>query len=216
MKQHTGIGDWIATSYESGTPFLQQVPRDCADFLLLNAQIREYDAGEIIINGDSEGMAFCVLQSGRAQICGQILPDGHYSVLAYIESGGCFGEMSIICNEPTSNTVIAAEDGCTVLIIPRDEFVAFLEKNPSIMVYLYKVVAGRLRAKNKAFPAGFGKGAALYRFCADHGKEPHYRNRYFRKRRRKGIYRLPGRPYLLRQVRQTGGAGCLGKTALLG
>ena len=150
MKQHTGIGDWIATSYESGTPFLQQVPRDCADFLLLNAQIREYDAGEIIINGDSEGMAFCVLQSGRAQICGQILPDGHYSVLAYIESGGCFGEMSIICNEPTSNTVIAAEDGCTVLIIPRDEFVAFLEKNPSIMVYLYKVVAGRLRAKNKA------------------------------------------------------------------
>ena len=98
MKQHTGIGDWIATSYESGTPFLQQVPRDCADFLLLNAQIREYDAGEIIINGDSEGMAFCVLQSGRAQICGQILPDGHYSVLAYIESGGCFGEMSIICN----------------------------------------------------------------------------------------------------------------------
>ena len=127
MKQHTGIGDWIATSYDSGTPFLQQVPRDCADFLLLNAQIREFDAGEIIINGNSEGQAFCVLQSGRAQICGQILPDGHYSVLAYID-----------------------EDGCTVLIIPRDEFVAFLEKNPSIMVYLYKVVAGRLRAKNKA------------------------------------------------------------------
>ena len=46
--------------------------------------------------------------------------------------------------------MIAAEDGCTVLIIPRDEFVAFLEKNPSILVYLYKVVAGRLRAKNKA------------------------------------------------------------------
>ena len=62
MKPHTGIGDWIATSYESGTPFLQQVPRDCADFLLLNAQIREFDAGEIIINGDSEGQAFCVLQ----------------------------------------------------------------------------------------------------------------------------------------------------------
>lgn len=151
MRPHTGIGDWISSSYEAGKPFLQQVPRDCADFLLLNAQIREYDAGEIIINGNASGEAFCVLQSGRAQICGQILPDGHYNVLAYVETGACFGEMSIICNEPTSNTVIAAEDGCTVLLIPRDEFVNFLEKNPSIMVYLYKVVADRLRAKNQAF-----------------------------------------------------------------
>ena len=150
MKTHTGIGDWIAANYELGTPFLQQVPRDCADYLLLNAQIREYDSGEIIINGGSIGDSFCVLQSGRAFICGELLADGHYNTLATLEAGTCFGEMSIICNEPTSNTVIAAEDGCTVLIIPRDEFVAFLEKNPSIMVYLYKVVAGRLRAKNKA------------------------------------------------------------------
>ena len=59
--------------------------------------------------------------------------------------------MSIICNEPTSNTVIAGEDGATVLHIPREEFVKFLDKNPNIMVYLYKVVADRLRAKNKAF-----------------------------------------------------------------
>lgn len=151
IKTHTGIGDWIATGYEAGTPFLQQVPRECADFLLLNAQIREYDTGEIIVNGDSEGESFCVLQSGRAQICGQILPDGHYNVLAYVESGACFGEMSIITNEHTSNTVVACEDGCTVLHIPREEFVRFLDKNPNIMVYLYKVVADRLRAKNQAF-----------------------------------------------------------------
>ena len=151
MKPHTGIGDWIAATYEQGLPFLQQVPRECADYLLLNAQIREYDAGEVIINGNSIGESFCVLQSGRAQVCGQILPDGHYSVIAYIETGACFGEMSIICNEPTSNTVIAAEDGCTVLHVSREEFVKFLDKNPNIMVYLYKVVADRLRAKNLAF-----------------------------------------------------------------
>lgn len=151
MKMHTGIGDWIAADYELGTPFLQQVPRECADYLLLNAQIYEYDAGDVIIEGGREGDAFFVLQSGRAQICGQFLPDGHYNTLAYLESGACFGEMSILCNEPTSNTVIAAEDGCTVLQIPRDEFVKFLDKNPNIMVYLYKVVADRLRAKNQAF-----------------------------------------------------------------
>lgn len=151
MIAHTGIGDWIASNYEIGQPFLQQIPREYADYLLLNAQIREYDAGEIIIEGGTVGESFCVLQSGSAQICGQILADGHYSVLAPAVQGSCFGEMSILCNEPTSNTIIAAEDGCTVLHIPRAEFVKFLDKNPNVLVYLYKVAADRLRAKNQAF-----------------------------------------------------------------
>ncbi|SHI89864.1 cyclic nucleotide-binding domain-containing protein [Fibrobacter sp. UWP2] len=151
MKAPTGIGDWIASTYESRVPFLQQVPRDCADFLLLNAQIREYDAGEVIIQGGVEGDCFCVMQSGRARVCGQFLPDGHYNVLAYIESGACFAEMSILCNELTSNTIIADDEGCTVLQIPKAEFVKFLDKNPNIMVYLYKVVADNLRVKNQAF-----------------------------------------------------------------
>ena len=135
---HTGIGDWIAAQYDLGVPFLQLIPRDCADYLLLNAQIREYDAGEIIIQGGIVGDSFCVLQSGRATVCGQILSDGHYSSLTTLESGSCFGE-------------IASDEGCTVLHIPKAEFVKFLDKNPSIVVYLYKVMAGRLRAKNEAF-----------------------------------------------------------------
>ena len=151
MKNPTGIGDWIASNYETRVPFLQQVPRECADFLLLNAQIREYEPGEVIVQGGVEGDSFCVMQSGRAAVCGQILPDGHYSVIAYVEDGACFAEMSILCNELTSNTIVAAEDGCTVLHIPRAEFVKFLDKNPNIMVFLYKVVCDSLRAKNKAF-----------------------------------------------------------------
>ncbi|NLO23804.1 MAG: cyclic nucleotide-binding domain-containing protein [Fibrobacter sp.] len=152
MKVNSGIGDWISASYEQGVPFLQQIPRESADFILLNSSIKEYDVGDIIITGgDTNNESFCVLQSGRAQICGEMHPDGHYNVLAYLEAGACFGEMSIICNEPTSNTVIAAEDSSTVLHLPRKVFVDFLEENPNIMVYLYKVLADRLRIKNQAF-----------------------------------------------------------------
>ena len=150
MKAHAGIGDWISASYEKEVPFLQQIPRESADFFLLNSQIREYEAGDVIITGERDGEAFCVLQSGRAQICGKKLPDGHYNVLAWLEVGACFGEMSILCNEMTSNTIVAAED-CTVLHLPREAFIKFLEKNPSIMVCLYKISADRLRAKNQAF-----------------------------------------------------------------
>lgn len=151
MAKQIGIGEWISASYDQGTPFLQQIPRECADFFLLNAQIAEFDAGEIILNGESSNDYFCVLQSGRAQICGSQMPDGSYNAIAFLETGACFGEMSIICNEPTSNTVMAIEDGCTVLLLARDIFIKFLDDNPSVMVYLYKVTADRLRAKNKAF-----------------------------------------------------------------
>ena len=43
MKSHAGIGDWIIASYEKEVPFLQQIPRESADFFLLNSQIKEYD-----------------------------------------------------------------------------------------------------------------------------------------------------------------------------
>ena len=149
MIGRSGIGDWISASYEMEKPFLQQIPRESADFFLLNSQIREYEAGEAIIVGGEMGETFCVLQSGRAQICGRMFADGSYNVIAWLETGACFGEISILCNEPINNTVIAAED-CTVLHLPREAFIKFLEKNPSIVVCLYKIAADRLRAKNHA------------------------------------------------------------------
>ncbi|MDY6285495.1 MAG: cyclic nucleotide-binding domain-containing protein [Hallerella sp.] len=149
MTVHSSIGDWISASYEREVPFLQQIPRESADFFLLNSEIREYEAGDVIITGDREGESFCVLQSGRAQICGKTLADGRCNSLGWLDAGACFGEMSILCNEKTSNTVIALED-CTVLHLSRESFIKFLEKNPSIMVCLYKIAADRLRVKNQA------------------------------------------------------------------
>lgn len=151
MKSHSSIIDWISASYEQKIPFLDQIPTEARDYFLLNSEIREYDAGEIIITGDHPGEFFCVLQSGHAQICGKESADGHYNALALLDPGECFGEMSIICNEPTSNMVIALEDGTTVLHLPAETFVQFLEKNPTLLVFMYKIVAERLRVKNLAF-----------------------------------------------------------------
>ncbi len=150
MENHIGIGEWIAAAYAGEVPFLQQIPRECADFFLLNAQTVEFDAGDIILEENTEGEYFGILQSGRVQICGRQMPDGSFNSISYLESGSCFGEMSIICNTPHSNTILAAED-CTVLAVSREAFVKFLEENPSVLVYLYKIIADRLRSKNKAF-----------------------------------------------------------------
>lgn len=150
MTGEIGLGAFISAPYEKEKPFLQQIPREAADFFILKSQIREFDKGDIILEASTEGEYFYVLQSGQIQVCGEKLPSGQTTEVAILEKGTCFGEMSIICDEPTSNTVIALTD-CTVLLLSRNDFIRFISDNPSILVLLYKVISDRLRAKNRLF-----------------------------------------------------------------
>jgi len=145
-----GLGAIISAPYEKEKPFLQQIPREAADFFILKSQIREFDKGDIILEAATEGEFFYVLQSGRIQVCGERLPSGQFTEVAILDKGACFGEMSIICGEPTSNTIIALED-CTVLLLARVDFIRFISENPAIMILLYKIISDRLRAKNRLF-----------------------------------------------------------------
>ncbi|MDR1759716.1 MAG: cyclic nucleotide-binding domain-containing protein [Fibrobacter sp.] len=151
MKSHASIADWISASYERKIPFLDQIPTDARDYFLLNSEIREYDAGDVIIWADKPAEYFCVLQSGYAQICGRATATGHCSALTVLEPGECFGDLSLICNEPAPSAVIAVEDGTTVLCLPGEDFIRFLDKNPKLLVIFYKMIAARLQVKNLAF-----------------------------------------------------------------
>ena len=110
MKTHTGIGDWIAANYELGTPFLQQVPRDCADYLLLNAQIREYDPGEIIINGKKVDEYFvdAINATVVAQPFAVTETVGKYNVLINVQGGGINGQAEA-CRHGISRALCEAD-----------------------------------------------------------------------------------------------------------
>lgn len=151
MAIEKSLGSWIKAPYEKEKPFLSQIPREAADFFILKSRIKEYENGEVILEGNSEGACFYVLQSGRAQVCGEVYK-GQYTEIAVLEKGSCFGEMSLISDEPISNTVIALEE-CTMLHMSKADFVKFVSDNPGILILLYKIMADRLRAKNQAYAA---------------------------------------------------------------
>lgn len=151
MAIEKSLGNWIKAPYEKERPFLSQIPREAADYFILKAHIKEYDAGQVILESNSAGAFFYVLQSGRAQVCGEVYK-GQHTEVAILEKGSCFGEMSLISDEPISNTIIAQED-CTVLHMSKGDFVKFVSDNPGILILLYKIMADRLRVKNKAYAA---------------------------------------------------------------
>lgn len=149
MAIEKSLGSWIKAPFEKEKPFLSQIPREAADFFILKSHIKEYEKGEVILEANSDGSFFYVLQSGRAQVCGEIYK-GQYTEVALLEKGSCFGEMSLITDEPVSNTVIALDD-CTMLHMSKADFVKFVSENPGILILLYKIMADRLRAKNIAY-----------------------------------------------------------------
>lgn len=149
MAVDKNLSSWIKAPYEKEKPFLTQIPREAADFFILKSHIKEYDSGDVILEHDSEGAFFYVLQSGRAQVCGESYK-GQMTEVAILEKGSCFGEMSLMSDEPISNTVRAIDD-CTVLHMSKADFVKFVSDNPGILILLYKIIADRLRAKNSAY-----------------------------------------------------------------
>jgi CRP-like cAMP-binding protein len=151
MAVEKNLGNWIKAPYEKEKPFLSQIPREAADYFILKSHIKEYDNGAVILEHNSQGAYFYVLQSGRAQVCGEVYK-GQYSEVAVLEKGSCFGEMSLISDEPISNTIIALEE-CTVLHMSKADFIKFVSDNPGILILLYKIMGDRLRNKNKAYSA---------------------------------------------------------------
>lgn len=149
MAVDKNLGSWIKAPFEKEKPFLSQIPREAADFFILKSTIKEFDNGEVILERNSEGEFFYVLQSGRAQVCGDAYK-GQFAEIAVLEKGSCFGEMSLMSDEPISNTVRALDD-CTVLLMSKADFVKFVSDNPGILILLYKIIADRLRAKNEAY-----------------------------------------------------------------
>ncbi len=111
-------------------------------------QIVRKKRGDILIREGEPGDSMYIIANGAVDI----LKDDVY--LTTLESGGHFGEMSLIDNDRRSATVRAAKD-CDLLMIDRNDFYHLLhsEAHLSIKVLLNFLgeLSGRLRETTRAF-----------------------------------------------------------------
>ena len=59
--------------------------------------------------------------------------------------GDYFGEASLLDNAPRSATIVAADDGCTTLLIPQLAFWEIVDEHPHVARPLLRGLAIRLR-----------------------------------------------------------------------
>jgi len=109
--------------------------------------LRHYEAGQMILLEASEGEQCFFVTEGSVKIT-RLSKDGREVILAILNDGDFFGEMSLLDGESRSANVIALDD-TKVLTLNRNDFLLVIKEYPQIAIQLLKEMALRLRKSDR-------------------------------------------------------------------
>ena len=109
--------------------------------------LRHYEAGQMILLEASEGEQCFFVTEGSVKIT-RLSKEGREVILAILNDGDFFGEMSLLDGESRSANVIALDD-TKVLTLNRNDFLLVIKEYPQIAIQLLKEMALRLRKSDR-------------------------------------------------------------------
>lgn len=135
------IGPWRAVL--QADLWFAQCPAELRSALLRLARPLRLAPGEALFaRGQGADGLCCVLEGGLR--VGAVLADGSESVLAFIEPGQWFGEISLIDGRPRTHDAVA--DGATrVLLVPQAALLGWLQANPAHWQPIAQLACAKLR-----------------------------------------------------------------------
>lgn len=114
----------------------------CLGFIHNRGQQAFHAAGEELIHqGDDAEHVFVIIE-GHAEA----YVDGHK--VGDVQKDEIFGAMAVFTREKRSATVLASEP-CTVMVIPKEQFLSLMQSNPRIAHSLIESMARRIDLLNK-------------------------------------------------------------------
>ena len=133
--------------------FLKRVPlladlNDAALAMLARvSRTRKIPKGATLFDQDDEGDAAYIVRAGSIAIVLN-MPDGRELVINEMRAGDCFGELALLTDAPRSASAVAGEPS-ELVVIPREEFLAELEREPKLLRQLIGLIAERLRVSSE-------------------------------------------------------------------
>ena len=144
---------------------LKRVPvfASCTDeqlhFIADRTRLVEYKKGEVIYREGEAAEAFYIISSGRLRVFTQA--DGADKTLVVLHNGDSFGEISLLTGETHSAHVQAIND-TLVLQLEKKDFDAVINRIPSLVLYLSRLLSKRLRARDRGREFTEATIAAIY------------------------------------------------------
>jgi hypothetical protein len=103
---------------------------------------QHFAAGEELIHQGDEADNVFIIVEGHAEA----FVDGHR--VGDVQKDEIFGAMAVFTGEQRSATVIASEP-CTVMVIPKEQFISLMHSNPRIAHSLIESLARRIHLLNQ-------------------------------------------------------------------
>jgi CRP-like cAMP-binding protein len=129
-------------------------------------EVRDYDAGDLLVRQGDQGSFLLVLIDGAASACVR-QADGKVTPLAELRAGSVIGEMSLVTNEPRTADIICRTP-VRAALLPVDAFDALALQYPELRALLTEVVAERLG--QSPYDSLSGKGVNGYRIVRSVGR----------------------------------------------
>ena len=108
---------------------------------------KKFENGNLIFLEESEGKNLFFVVEGCVKVT-RLSKDGREVILAMLNAGDFFGEMSLLDGEARSANVIALEE-TEVLSLNRNDFLVVLHDYPKIAIQLLKEMTSRLRKSDR-------------------------------------------------------------------
>lgn len=123
--------------------FLWQLSREEATALQAVAMRRRYARNVTILHEGDDAGPVVILLHGRVKLA-KLSETGRQAIIAVRGPGELLGELAAIDGEPRSTSVTTLEP-VELLLVPRTDFLAFLQQHPRVALVILRVVATRLR-----------------------------------------------------------------------
>jgi CRP/FNR family transcriptional regulator/CRP/FNR family cyclic AMP-dependent transcriptional regulator len=131
-------------------PFFRELTQPEMDLLVALGHVVAYPRNMVVFREGDKGEALYVVIGGAVRIVSHA-PEASDGTMAFVESGGCFGEMALVDDFPRSATAIAQDDS-TVLFLGRDALLDLFREEPvvgrKILAAFCRSLSLRLRHAN--------------------------------------------------------------------
>src|SRR5947199_234407 len=123
-----------------GDPLFQCLTEEQLDTIVKHSRLDHFGRGERVIEEGAEGDSMFVLLRGAAQV--SVAKNGSSIAVATLDSGDCFGEMSLLTGERRSATIRAKGD-CYVMEISKPVMAQIIHESPDCLRQLSEILARR-------------------------------------------------------------------------
>lgn len=123
-----------------GEPLFECLSDEQIDTLVKQSQLNHFGRGERVIEEGADGDSMFVLLRGAAKV--SVAKNGSSIAVANLNSGDCFGEMSLLTGEKRSATVRADGD-CYVMEIGKKVMSEVIRESPDCLRQLSDILAKR-------------------------------------------------------------------------